>query len=365
MKILLVSGGTGGHIWPAITFGRWIEHNQKGVKVQYMSGVRPLELEIYGSEKITPFKINVSGSPLGAPKGEKLKRWREIMGAFWQTKKMLKSEAPDLCVLFGGYISLTALLACRLLGIPAVLHEQNAQAGRVTRLAAVMKTPVASGWKDCYPLRSGRFTHVGVPVRAFPSMSRSEAWRYLNVPFPMHGSPVVAVMTGSLGSRRVSGIVEELSGMKKFSSWSFLMIDHEIKQAVRSRPNLIFLPKMWDIAPLYNMADLLITRGGASSLSEVVASGIPAVVVPWRRALDDHQMKNSLSIAKSPKIFVWDEEFGTVEDLSAILSLLHSSYPNAVIDINKKMYNVAERICTDLWRVVAGHVKGDVRVGGK
>ena len=365
MQVLLVAGGTGGHIWPAIAFGKWLERSDSTVKVSYFSGIRDLELDIYRSEGIEPLKIKVVGSPLGAPRGEKLKRWMSVFSAFWQTRRILKSELPDICILFGGYVSATALVICKMTGIPVVLHEQNAHAGRVTRLAAKLKTPVMSGWKECGPLNEGSFKHVGVPIRSFPSMSHSEAWSCLGTSLPMPESPIVAVMTGSLGSSRVSNIIEELSIMEKFKSWSFLLINHELKSPLQVRPNLVFLPKMWNIAPLYNMADLLITRGGASTLSEVLASDIPAIVVPWRKALDDHQMKNSRIIAKSPKVFMWDEEHNTVEDLSAILNHLHSSYPKTVNDINKKMYNIAERICADLWSEATGHVKGDVHVGGK
>lgn len=365
MQVLLVAGGTGGHIWPAIAFGKWLERNYGNVKVRYFSGIRELELEIYRSEGIEPLKIGVSGSPLGAPKGEKLKRWMSIFSAFWQTRRLLKSVPPDICILFGGYVSLTVLLNCKITGIPVILHEQNAHAGRVTRLAAKINAPVMSGWDECDPLEKGCFKNVGVPIRAFRSMSRIEAWNYLGVALPVPESPVVAVMTGSLGSKKVSKIIEELSTMENFKSWSFLMINHDVKSPVQVRSNLIFLPKMWDIAPLYNMADLLITRGGASTLSEVLASDIPAVVVPWRKALDDHQMRNSLIVAKSPKVFMWDEEHNTVEDLSAILNHLHSSYPKIMNDINKKMYNIAERICADLWSSATDHVKGDVHIGGK
>ena len=91
-----------------------------------------------------------------------------IFSAFWQTRRLLKSVPPDICILFGGYVSLTVLLNCKITGIPVILHEQNAHAGRVTRLAAKINAPVMSGWDECDPLEKGCFKNVGVPIAAHP-----------------------------------------------------------------------------------------------------------------------------------------------------------------------------------------------------
>ena len=78
-KILLVAGGTGGHIWPAIAFGSWILENRSGVTIKYLSGKRALESEIYRSCDIEPLKIDMEGSPFSAPKGTRIRRWVDLL----------------------------------------------------------------------------------------------------------------------------------------------------------------------------------------------------------------------------------------------------------------------------------------------
>jgi UDP-N-acetylglucosamine--N-acetylmuramyl-(pentapeptide) pyrophosphoryl-undecaprenol N-acetylglucosamine transferase len=149
-KILIVAGGTGGHIFPALAFGRWILDQKKNEGVSYLSGDRPLELEIYASQGIEPYRLFLSGSPLGSPSIlRNARRWMELFRSFFQVGRFLRRERPDACFLFGGYVSLLPLLWCRFLKIPILAHEQNACAGKVTKLASYLGAPVAAGWSQC------------------------------------------------------------------------------------------------------------------------------------------------------------------------------------------------------------------------
>lgn len=364
-KILLVAGGTGGHIWPAIAFGSWVLENRSGVTIKYLSGKRALESEIYRSCDIEPLKIDMEGSPFSAPKGTRIRRWVDLLRAFRQTRRILIGERPDLCVLFGGYVSASALINCRLSGVPAVAHEQNAFAGRVTRLARKMGVPVASGWERCCPFETGSFTHVGVPVRAFQKMGKEEAWRVLKTGGSFPRAPLVAVLTGSLGSGRILEIVKRLSGTQAFRSWFFMVVTTDTKTPHYSSDNLLLLPQRWDIAPLYNLADIVVTRGGASTLTEVMAAGIPTLVIPWRASANDHQLMNAETFAKSGVVRIWDEREDDLSSLGRELNHLHACGFTAKNDMSKRMYNIAETINEKLWCFAEACAKGDVYVGGR
>jgi UDP-N-acetylglucosamine--N-acetylmuramyl-(pentapeptide) pyrophosphoryl-undecaprenol N-acetylglucosamine transferase len=117
-----------------------------------MSGSRQVELEIYRSFKIEPMALKIEGSPIGASRGEKLRRWKDLIQSVPQAMKIMKKIKPELCVLFGGYSSFAALLAAAAGKIPAIVHEQNADAGKVTRAASFVGISVASGWENCSPL---------------------------------------------------------------------------------------------------------------------------------------------------------------------------------------------------------------------
>jgi UDP-N-acetylglucosamine--N-acetylmuramyl-(pentapeptide) pyrophosphoryl-undecaprenol N-acetylglucosamine transferase len=357
-RVMLAAGGTGGHILPAVAFGKWLFVNHPGVEVCYMSGSRRIELEIYRSLKIEPLALKIEGSPVGAPWGKKLRRWKDLIRSVSQATKIMKEKRPELCVLFGGYSSFAALMAAIAGKIPAIIHEQNADAGRVTRIALFLGISIASGWENCHPLARKNFVRVGVPIRPIRSMEKDEAIEALGLNAELADGPAVAVMTGSLGSEKLTKTMEELSSMDGFASWSFLAIDHEADAPKKISRNFTRLPKMWDIAPLYNIADILITRGGASTLAEVEASGLPSIIVPWRRASGDHQMKNAMELARLGRAGIWDEDSDKLADLAEKLKKLHRSHGATRRDIGKRMYNASENICERLWNHCCGLREG-------
>ncbi|MDR3264399.1 MAG: UDP-N-acetylglucosamine--N-acetylmuramyl-(pentapeptide) pyrophosphoryl-undecaprenol N-acetylglucosamine transferase, partial [Synergistaceae bacterium] len=209
-RVLIAAGGTGGHIFPALAFGRWLAAEKKAERVTWLSGNRALEIEIYRSQGVVPESLPLSGSPLGSSSlAQNVRRWGELLRVFFRTGKLMRRLRPDICFLFGGYVSLMPLLWCRFLRIPAVMHEQNARAGKVTRLASRLGVPVASGWNECGGLK-GPFTNAGVPVRRLERMERRDAARALNV--EVHEDDlVIGVIGGSLSSASLNALPGKFS----------------------------------------------------------------------------------------------------------------------------------------------------------
>lgn len=363
-RVLLVAGGTGGHILPAVAFGEWLCRRDEHVDVRYLSGCRALELEIYRSMGVEPEALPLEGSPLGVSPLRGICRWGNLFRSFGRTRRVLEKMRAELCVLFGGYVSFPALAVGRWMGIPMVAHEQNAAAGRVTRLAIRIGVPVAAGWESCYPLAAGEYRVTGVPIRRFENMERMKAWQRLG----LEGSPppggIVVVMTGSLGSEGVLTLIREVAGDTALRGRRFLFLAPGAKEPEMLTENLTLLPMRWDIAPLYNLADLMIVRGGASTLSEIRATGIPAVVIPWRGAADDHQARNAAALENCSDVAVWFEGEQKSEFIRKI-SKMSATSGGIERDISKKMYNIAEKTCERLWDYASGRMKGEIAVGGK
>lgn len=364
-RILLVAGGTGGHILPAVAFGKWIADNRPDAQIAYISGSRALEAEIYAAEGVMPTAIRLSGSPLGAPRGQRLSRWKEMLCALPQTGKRIAEFSPDLVMLFGGYVGIPALLCCKRRRIRTVAHEQNAFAGRMVRLAARMQVPVASGWRNCRPLPKEKYIHTGTPIRFLRDIDRTRAADELGLTAFLRDGPNVLVTTGSLGSARVQEIVGEVAALEAFSGWNFIVVSGEAATPVKVAANLFHIPKRWDIAPVMAIADLLVVRAGASTLSEAMASDIPTIVIPWAGAAGDHQMLNAGELEEDPRFRIWRESAETIGDLAAKIKDLRISYPVKAGNIGKRMYNVADNICGVLWDMASGHKKGEIDVEGR
>jgi UDP-N-acetylglucosamine--N-acetylmuramyl-(pentapeptide) pyrophosphoryl-undecaprenol N-acetylglucosamine transferase len=288
------------------------------------------------------------------------------MNGILEAGRILKNFSPDACVMFGGYASVPALVSGRVKGIYSILHEQNALAGRVTRLASKLGVKIASGWENCEGLKRSRYTPVGVPIRHMPFMPKATAWNALGVRPYIGNGPVVSVMTGSLGSEGMANILIELTQSERLASWFFLLLDPET-ETPHSAGNIAHVPHMWDISPLYCVSDMLITRGGASTLTEAIAMRKPTVVIPWRGAADDHQMKNAheaLAVSGDMTI-VWDERGGLLSELVLKLEHLYDKYIRKNGRTANLLYNsgeTAETNCRRLWNYVSNYRKGEVDV---
>jgi UDP-N-acetylglucosamine--N-acetylmuramyl-(pentapeptide) pyrophosphoryl-undecaprenol N-acetylglucosamine transferase len=283
-----------------------------------------------------------------------------------EARRILKNFSPDACVLFGGYASVPALAAGRVMGIYTVLHEQNALAGRVTKLASKLGVKIASGWGNCEGLKRSRYTPVGVPIRRMPPMPKETAWDAIGLSPHKGSGPVVSVMTGSLGSGGMANILTELAKRESFPQWLFLMLDPG-SETPHSAGNIVRLPHMWDISPLYSVSDMLITRGGASTLTEAIAARKPTLIVPWRGAADDHQMKNALAAlaVSGETALVWDERADSLDEFAVKLEILHGKYIRGNSFTANLLYNsgeTAETNCRRLWCFAANHWKGEVDV---
>ncbi len=246
-----------------------------------------------------------------------------------------------------------------------VAHEQNAYAGRITRLASKMGVPVASGWASCEPLRKTAYSNTGIPVRLFRRMERREAWHELEIPVERSARQTVLVMTGSLGSEGIRSVMSSVCRDARMQDWTCLIVGAAGDVTERVAENAFLLPKRWDASPFFSAADVAITRGGASTLSEVAAMDLPSVVIPWRGASDDHQMKNAQCFAMDHKSIVWDEKSGQIDDLVKNLNdLCRFSRAQSGLS-NKKMYNATESTCAKLWRLLIPCEKGEIHVGGR
>lgn len=357
-RILLAAGGTGGHIIPAISFGSWIGENHPHVDVVYMCGSRSTEVEIYRSHGIEPIITRASGSPLGAAGlRKKIGRTIEMFASCLHAMRIFSSLAVDSCAAFGGYVSVAAMLAAKWKRKRLIFHEQNAGAGRATRMASWLGASVASGWEVCEPFSRGSFIFTGTPTRKFSLCSREEAWVQLHLPGRAPDGPIVVAMTGTLGSDNVRDILCSLSARQEFDGWTFLSVTNGLEEPERVNDGLYLVPQMWDPSPLFSAADRLISRGGGSTLAEIDALGLPCVSVPWRGAAQDHQMKNAMTFARGDKNrSLWDEKSEGVDSLAQKLGSIckFSSQQDARrIEIRDKMYNKIDDICRRIWDLLA------------
>ena len=339
--LCLVAGGTGGHIFPAISFGRWVQEHHEAVRVSFICGSRSLEREIYFSQGVEPVVLPISGSPFGVPDfSQKMRRWGEMGRSLGLFRRHVRSEVPDCCVLFGGYLSFIPLLVSAFSRIPVVVHEQNS--------VAKMGKPVASGWSECLPLAPESYRTTGVPVRLVVPVDRGRAWQAMGLAGSPPDRKMIGILGGSLMSEPLIQLLRYMARDEEMRQYLFLVLGEKPADEEET-DNLLYLGRQWNMANLYSLLHMAITRGGASTLFELAAWGIPSVVVPWPQASDNHQENNARLFMRENGGALWNEGDSTELLKKKVLGVIQSTPP-------RTRRRTGEDESERLWRLISSHI---------
>lgn len=313
-RVIIASGGTGGHIFPAIVFGRELEKN--GAKVSWICGSRKLEREIYNSSGIEPVILPLEGSPMGTRSITKIfSRIADIIRSLRFTSRIVNQINPFEVYVFGGYISFAPMIISLFRKIPVTLHEQNTVAGRVTRLASRLGVKIITGWPVCEGIKN--FTYTGIPVREPERIPRHESLKRLGLENINENAKIICVAGGSLGSGPLRDLLTKTAAMCKECEFIFLSSKER-----RDDGNAHYILPQWDTNPFYSVCDVLVCRSGGSTLAEALKWGMKTITIPWPGAMDNHQYKNACEFVKlSGNAHIFREN-DSPEDLARLIASL-------------------------------------------
>ena len=298
MRILLAAGGTGGHMFPAQALA---EHfKAQGAQIAMITDARGRKHA--GRIPADPI-IDVSAASISPRVPHKVPGGViKLARGIFQAKKFVRDWKPDVVVGFGGYPAFPALWAAQSLGVPTVLHEQNAVLGRVNRVFAKKATVVASGFDVLERLPAGANWHpIGNPMReAVVTASRREY-----VP-PANTGPInLLIVGGSLGATLVSETVPAACALLSADMRARLNVVQQTREGSMKLATETYegagitaqcAPFFSDIHTHLAKAHFVIARAGASSVSEIALMGLPSLLVPLAIAMDGHQMVNASAL---------------------------------------------------------------------
>ena len=310
-RIMIASGGTGGHIFPAIVFGRELEKD--GAKVSWLCGSRPLEREIYNASGIEPVILPLEGSPMGTRSVMKIfSRIADVIRSLRFTSRIVNQFKPSEVYVFGGYISFAPMIVSLIKRIPVTLHEQNTVAGRVARLASRLGVKIITGWPVCEGIKN--FTYTGIPVRDPVRIPRHEALKRLGLENINVNAKIVCVAGGSLGSGPLRDLLTKTAAMCEECEFIFLSSNEKCDEG-----NAHYILPHWDTNPFYSVCDVLVCRSGGSTLAEALKWGMKTITIPWPGAMDNHQYKNACEFVKlSENAHIFSEN-DSPENLSRLI----------------------------------------------
>lgn len=280
MKILISTGGTGGHIYPALIVGEYLKEN--GVETFYTIGKREREIEIL-KESNERF-INL---PIGAPSC-KLFHFQIFISLF-KSFSILKKEKPDKVFAFGSYASFPILFMSKLLKIPYYLHEQNSIPGKVIKTFSKKAEKVfISFYESKNYLNSNNIVMSGMPVREkIGKIDKDEAFKRFNL---KDNKTTFLLFGGSGGSKFLLNLIKEFEDEFFKLDLQGIVIKGNVEINQEFKFDSVILDYLNDIEYAYGASDFVISRGGASTIWEIIYSKKPAIVIPIKNS--EHQNKN-------------------------------------------------------------------------
>ncbi|MBX5435587.1 MAG: undecaprenyldiphospho-muramoylpentapeptide beta-N-acetylglucosaminyltransferase [Alicyclobacillaceae bacterium] len=307
MRILLTGGGTGGHIYPALTLWAHVQRLHPDAQVLYIGGERGLERTL----------VERSGLPMEQIPAAGLKRqlsWSALRTAvttyrgYRRALGLLRRFDPDVVVGTGGYVTLPVVFAAHRLGIPAVVWEANARPGLTNRLCARWVAAVAVSFPGSEPYFAAakRVVVTGNPRASEAArVTREEVAEALARHRIDPAKKLILCFAGSRGAETVNEVVVELiPRFRTRPKWQFLYVTGEahherIASRLSTRPdNVRVVPFLYDMPQVMSAADVVITRAGGATLAEICALGVAAVLIPSPFVTDNHQEENARRLAE-------------------------------------------------------------------
>ncbi len=306
LRVLISGGGTGGHIFPALSIANAIEREMPGTEILFVGAENRMEMKRVPDAGYEIIGLPVAGfdrKHLWRNFGVLLKLWKSLRLA----RRVVRTFKPDIAIGVGGYASGPTLKTAQRAGVPTLLQEQNSYAGVTNKLLAAKAKAICvayPGMERFFP--SDRIVMTGNPVRKSilePGVSQSEAKEKLGF---KPDKALVLVTGGSLGAGTLNNVM-----LKVIADGSAAKVDFQIlwqcggahidrcREAVGDQlpENVILTDFVSDMAVAYRAADLVVARAGAGTISELELLGKPSILVPSPNVAEDHQRHNAEALA--------------------------------------------------------------------
>lgn len=362
-RFLISGGGTGGHIFPAVSIANEIRRRYPEAKILFVGAENRMEME-----KVPAAGYEIKGLPVcGFDRKNLLKNVRVLVKLYQSmrmAKKILRDFAPDIAIGVGGYASGPMLKEAQKRGIPTLIQEQNSYAGVTNKLLAKGAAAICvayEGMERFFPAE--KIVMTGNPVRRnllLCTTDPADARRAFNLDPDRR---TILVVGGSLGARTVNeSIIAALPDIAAANDVQVIWqtgkyYDESTRKALEASPakNVVRMPFISNMDVAYRAADLVVSRAGASSISELQLLGKPSILVPSPNVAEDHQTKNALALAnRNAAIMVRDAE--SVEKLgSTMLATVHDDALLASLGENvakMALRNADERIVDCVMEII-------------
>lgn len=335
MRIIMSGGGTGGHIYPAITIIRAIQKYIPSCEVLFIGTEQGLEADIVPKEGLAFQTIDIRGFERRLSM-KNIQTMCKVMGSIWQSRKIINQFKPDIVIGTGGYVCGPVLLAASMMGVPTMIQEQNVILGITNKILSRVVKKIAVGYEETlhnFPNQNNVF-FSGNPIRPeVLSATREEGMSALNLD---SGKRTILISGGSRGARSINQAMLEVhqqlagrkdvqllhvTGQNEYNSIVENLAQRRID--ITQAGNIIIKPYLYNMPQALAVADLAIFRAGATGLAELTARGIPSIIIPYPHAAENHQEFNARVMEQQgAAVVIRDAELNGAKLITAINELV-------------------------------------------
>lgn len=348
MKIIVTSGGTGGHIYPAVSLIKYLENN--GEHVLFVGAKNKMEEEISKKEDIEFYGLEINRKP-GII--NKIKFIISLIKAFFLSFKVIKEYKPDIVIGFGNYISVPLCFASKIKKIPIILHEQNSTMGKANIVIGYVANKIGYSIPLMKEYHKNKLVNVGNPRsnECLKIMSNNS-----NIDITKNN---ILIFMGSLGSSTINNILKEFISENNDRNIYHIVTgkkhyDGFINNLVK-KDNIYIYPYVDDMVSLMKKCDLVVTRSGATTISEIITLGLPSILIPSPYVVNNHQFHNANYLYKNKACLMIEEKDLSSKALKEKIDYLINnneervnirlnSLKLAVFDSNNKIYKIIKEL---------------------
>lgn len=347
MKIVITSGGTGGHIYPAISLIKYLENN--GEEVTFIGARGKLEDELAKKED-----INFIGLEFSKRNGiiNKIKFIFCLIKAIFICIKIFKKNKPDVVVGFGNYISFPVCVAAFIEKIPIFLHEQNSIMGKANKILGKYAKKIGYSIPLINECHKNKLVNVGNP-------RSSECLKIQDSNKIDITKNNILIFMGSLGSSSINNILKSFIRENNDKNIYHIVTGkthyEDFIKDINNKKNIIVYQYVDNMISLMKKCDVVVTRSGATTISEIITLGLPSILIPSPYVVNNHQFYNASYLLKNDACLMIEEKNLNsnvlkekinllINDNNLRIKLRLNSLKLAVFDSNKKIYDCIKEL---------------------
>lgn len=307
MRIIISAGGTGGHIYPALSIIEGFKKYDKSLEVLYIGTKNRMEKDIVPKENIPYYGIEIYGLSKNILRD--IKDLFLIMKAKKEIKKKIDEFKPDVILGIGGYVTYPVLSAAKAKHIKTFIHEQNAIPGKTNKMISKYADLIGVSFKESakyFPDKKVIYTGNPTGIRALntPKITKKSIGL-------LESLPLVVVVCGSLGSATVNSAMQEYLKTLTGAKYQVVYITgkslYEEFIKIKYPQNVLALPYLDNLSGLLKETDILVARAGASTIAEIKALNIPSILIPSPYVANNHQYYNAKALADNEEAIMLEE----------------------------------------------------------